>query len=59
MTTLEQDIERIKSTLYRIERQMNPELYTIRTVGEANRLFKRLLNSIKDGQSLELIIRKI
>lgn len=38
---------------------MTPEFHTIRTVGEANRLFKRLLNSIKDGQSLELIIRKV
>jgi len=52
-------LQMIQESLERIERQMSPEIHTLTTVTDANRLFKRLLRSIKKGQGIELIVRKI
>ena len=49
----------IKDTLARIEKQMSPELYTVRTPEEASKIFERLQGYIKSGHGIELIVRKI
>ncbi len=49
----------IKQSLTRIEKQMSPELFSVRTPEEATKLFERLQGYIKSGHSIELIVRKI
>ena len=49
----------IKDSLARIEKQLSPELYTVRTADEMNELFQRLQEYVKSGNQVELIIRKV
>ena len=49
----------IKDTLARIEKQLSPELYTLRTSDEITQLFQHLREYIKSGNQVELIVRKV
>ena len=59
LTSIRDDLERIKSVLVNLEKQLTPELHTVKTTEEANNLFSHLTKMVELGNPIELIIRRL
>jgi len=59
LDSIQTDLKQIKTSLATIENQLCSELYTVRTPKEAGELFARLVENVRLGHGLELIVRKV
>jgi len=59
LTSIRDDLERIKSILVNLEKQLTPELHTVKATEEANNLFSHLTKMVELGNPIELIIRRL
>jgi cob(I)alamin adenosyltransferase len=58
ITDLKKDLEAIQSSIFRIEKQLSSELYTVTKEKDAEELFGRLTDVVNSGQGVELIVRR-
>ena len=58
LNDVKKDLEKIQVTVTHIDNEFYSEIYTLRTHGEAKRLFGRLAKEITKKQGVELIIHK-
>jgi hypothetical protein len=59
LSSVQADLEKIQASLAHMEKSMSPELYTVKTKGEADQLFAHLFELLAQGHGLEFIIRRV
>jgi len=59
LASVKMDLKEIKNMLLELEKQMSPELHTIQTPEEADKLFSYLTKLIQGVTGIELIIRRV
>lgn len=59
LENVQKDIEQIRTMLSTLEKQLNPELHTVKTVEKVQTLFSHITKQVELGNQIELIIRRL